>query len=562
MKFCKHVVLALSVGLCSLEAAPRGDGEIRVVLDSLSPSTSGTTTSYALSGNLVSAGGLGTTESYQNYGDIVSTTAGVTIPSIISLSVAEASGTENDGIVVVGQPLTLMSEVRGSELLYQWLFKAEGSEAFEAQDGSTGSSLAFEAALNSSGEYVLEVSNSAGTVVSDPVLVTVYPAIEIDAITSDPATAVVLEGTTVTLSVTGEIPGEPTYQWFSGADAIEGATEASLVIDSISVADAGSYMVTVGNEAGDSVNSDPYSLTVLDAIALEPIAATPSAVVGVGAEVALTASGHVPGTAAYQWEFNGIALDGETGSVLTISSASLDDAGSYSVVVTNEVQTATESIDLEVYEAPELLAVVVTPSSAVLVGTDLQMVASVAGYGSLSYQWSKDGVPIEGATASLLSISEATISNSGSYTLTVTDGLGQTATSESVEITVSEPSAIPAPAALASATLVDPDTNEYLSDWFGTFYTLEETSPIGTLIYSEEQGYIAIAEGSITEDEFWYYDFGFKNWLSTAKGVYPFAYELGNNWQFYAKDISLGFSQRWFYDYGSESWEARAIGGM
>jgi hypothetical protein len=55
--------------------------------------------------------------------------------------------------------------------------------------------------------------------------------------------------------------------------------------------------------------------------------------------------------------------------------------------------------------------------------------------GTLSYQWSKDGSPISGATLSQLLISNAQAANAGSYTVAVTNSIGTT-TSQAATLSV------------------------------------------------------------------------------------------------------------------------------
>lgn len=73
-------------------------------------------------------------------------------------------------------------------------------------------------------------------------------------------------------------------------------------------------------------------------------------------------------------------------------------------------------------------------------GAALSLAAQVEGYGVLTYQWSRGGIEIPGATAASYTLSPASYGEDGtSYTLKVTNVAGET-TSASATITVSPPS--------------------------------------------------------------------------------------------------------------------------
>jgi len=94
-------------------------------------------------------------------------------------------------------------------------------------------------------------------------------------------------------------------------------------------------------------------------------------------------------------------------------------------------------------KAPEIL---VQPGS-VNVGTGARVSLSVVanGGGSLSYQWSKDGVPVSGATASSLLFPSVNGGDAGSYSVTVTDAAGTSVSSAPANLGVSPtPYTVPA----------------------------------------------------------------------------------------------------------------------
>jgi hypothetical protein len=73
-----------------------------------------------------------------------------------------------------------------------------------------------------------------------------------------------------------------------------------------------------------------------------------------GGSVTFTAPGEGTGPISYQWRKNGVAIDGQTNSTLTLSGLTSTDAGQYSVFISNALGTITSS--------NTLLTVIVPPS--------------------------------------------------------------------------------------------------------------------------------------------------------------------------------------------------------
>ncbi len=83
------------------------------------------------------------------------------------------------------------------------------------------------------------------------------PAVPV--ITSQPSGTTVTAGGTVSFTVIAT--GASSYQWVFNGSNLSGATGATLSLNNVQTANAGSYFVTVTNGAG-SVNSDTVTLTV------------------------------------------------------------------------------------------------------------------------------------------------------------------------------------------------------------------------------------------------------------------------------------------------------------
>jgi hypothetical protein len=134
------------------------------------------------------------------------------------------------------------------------------------------------------------------------------------------------------------------YQWqFDGAN-LPGATNSIFTIRKVLPASAGSYTVVLSNALG-SVTSQPATLMVTalgPVITSQPVSQTVPA--GTNAIFAVGATG-VP-SPTYQWQKDGVGLQGATKAVLTVAKARAIDEGSYTVVVSNSLGSVTSAAAL------------------------------------------------------------------------------------------------------------------------------------------------------------------------------------------------------------------------
>ncbi|MFZ4594757.1 MAG: immunoglobulin domain-containing protein, partial [Verrucomicrobiaceae bacterium] len=136
---------------------------------------------------------------------------------------------------------------------------------------------------------------------------------------------------------------------------------------------------------------------------------------------------------AYQWKKGSAALSGQNSPSLIIAAASTNDAGSYSVVVSN-VQGSRESqaATLGVYAAP---TITVQPLPKVVnEGLSASCVVTATG-SAVTYQWKRGSSFISGATSRTLSLTAVDVNDIGSYSVVVSNGAGSV-TSDSVALGV------------------------------------------------------------------------------------------------------------------------------
>jgi len=164
----------------------------------------------------------------------------------------------------------------------------------------------------------------------------------VPAITTQPTSQTVAEGSSVSFSVVASGTATLSYQWRKGGTSISGATSATYSISAAASSDAGSYDVIVSNSAG-SVTSSAATLTVSTSGSPTITTQPTSQSVAVGASATFTVVATGSSTLSYQWRKDGTAISGATSASYAISSVASSDAGSYDVVVTNSIGSATSS---------------------------------------------------------------------------------------------------------------------------------------------------------------------------------------------------------------------------
>ncbi|MGH8176343.1 MAG: immunoglobulin domain-containing protein [Steroidobacter sp.] len=291
-------------------------------------------------------------------------------------------------------------------------------------------------------QYRVVATNSSGSVESATATVSVSDQDVAPAITTQPGSLSVALGGDAVFAVAARGTEALSYQWrFNGA-VIAGANSAVLRLTAVTAARAGSYSVTVSNDAGDA-DSNAAVLTVVAGIpaAVAPTIVTQPAAVTVNAGNTATFAVGVDGSGpfAFQWRRDGVAIAGAASAVITLNNASASDAGSYSVVVSNSVSPAgvpssAATLTVAASSAASAPAIVTQPATLVAApGGSSVLAVAATGSGPLSYQWSLNGTPILGATAPVLVLASVTASDVGSYTVTISNNL-DSVTSQAADV--------------------------------------------------------------------------------------------------------------------------------
>ena len=338
--------------------------------------------------------------------------------------------------VVQGTSVSLTAAAFGGGLSYQW-FKDEAAIPGPKGTGATldlGPVTAADA-----GNYVLTISNLAGSATSGPAtLVVVTPPV----ITVPPSAIAVAEGAAAQLRVEASGVGL-SFQWTKDDAPISApaGTGAVLVLSPATSADAGVYVVTVKNAAG-SVTSIPVTVTVvaIPSITLQPLPVS----VKVGSSLQLTAAASGSGL-SFQWFRGTLALPDAIGTspTLTIAAATLSDAGDYVLRVSNlagsvSSQAATVTVTPSALQ-PTLLANLV--GGTAYEGEAVTFTARVSTSDPVTYRWTKNGTAVDGATSGTLRIDAVQGVDAGAYRAEVTSG-GVSGVTSVIDLSVVAPPVI------------------------------------------------------------------------------------------------------------------------
>jgi hypothetical protein len=267
-------------------------------------------------------------------------------------------------------------------------------------------------------------------------------------ITSQPASVQANAGTTVTFDVSVNGTSPLYYQWYFDSNALAGGTGHFLSLTNVSSSQTGTYFVVVTNAYG-AVTSTNATLIVLNSsptIIQQP----QNTNVFVGANLAFTVlAGGLP-TLAYQWQKDGTSLRGATGSIYRILNAQVTNSGAYSVVITNPYGSVTSSnATLTVLNSSP--TIIQQPQNTnVSVGANVAFPVVAAGWPPFRYQWQKDGAPLPGAISSIYRILNAQVTNSGAYSVVVTNPYGSVTSSNATLVVQVTPPCVPPPPGLVS----------------------------------------------------------------------------------------------------------------
>ncbi|MBL9184351.1 MAG: immunoglobulin domain-containing protein [Verrucomicrobiaceae bacterium] len=226
----------------------------------------------------------------------------------------------------------------------------------------------------------------------------------------------------------GSNDGDSTFSIGTGPDA--DARVLTVAPDgSVWIAGLFSSFNSVATSGVVRLNGDPLTPGIVTQPATTGVAPGDTAYLGVGT----FGSG-----LTFQWFKNGSPLSdggnvsGATTAVLTLSNATTADDADYTVQVTGATTLTSAVAHVYVLGAPVVHAPPV--ATTIYAGQNTSLSAQVYAQAPATYVWRRDGVivtdggRISGATTATLTFTGALATDTGSYTLTVTNGLGTATT--------------------------------------------------------------------------------------------------------------------------------------
>jgi hypothetical protein len=221
-------------------------------------------------------------------------------------------------------------------------------------------------------------------------------------------------------SLTGSVKFKPTAaQSFSGTLEITRSNGSAI---SVSLSGTGSGP-TQTSAVAPTISSQPASVKII---------------AGQTATFNIAATGTAPMT--YQWKKNGAAIGGATSSTYTTpAETTTDNNAAFTAEVSNTAGNATSSAAMLTVTNPIVAPAITTQpaSQTVIAGKAASFAVAASGTAPLTYQWSKNGAAISGATSSTYATpAETTTDNNAKFTVAVSNSAGS-ATSNAAILTVS-----------------------------------------------------------------------------------------------------------------------------
>jgi hypothetical protein len=354
-------------------------------------------------------------------GEASATVSVVAQPSVSIAPVAPICGSS---------PITLTANIsNGNGLPIQWY--ANGNIIVSA----TSATLNIANPATGTTTYSINVGGTSTCAASDDVTVTVYsvPTVSIAPVPS------VCEGQNVTISANAS-GGTPSYSYAWQHNGMSAGNGASISPSDLA-SGSHTYSVTVTDTHGCTASSS----TTFTINAQPTISITPIAPACAGSSMSLTATTN--GAWAIQWYVNGSPINGATSLTLNVPSTT-SGTYTYSVTASGSGSNCSDSAEttVTIYSTP---SVSITPVPSVCEGQNVTISANASGgTPSYSYAWQHNGM----SAGNSASISPSDLaSGSHTYSVTVTDTHGCTASSSTTFTINAQPTISITPIAPACA---------------------------------------------------------------------------------------------------------------
>ncbi|WP_462157485.1 DUF4347 domain-containing protein [Pseudoalteromonas sp. GB56] len=442
---------------------------------------------------------ISVTASYTDGGSTLESVTSAATAAVANINDAPSGSVTISGTAEQGQTLTASNTLSDADgigvISYQWLRDgvpisgATGSSLMLTQT-DVGTQISVTASYTDGGGASESATSAQTSVVSN--------------VNDLPTGSVIISGTATedeTLTVSNTLADEDglgviSYQWFRGGVAIAGATGTSYMLtqDDVGSQITVSASYTDGGSTAESVTSSPTSsvANVNDApTGNVTISGTPTQ------GETLTASNSLAdedglGAITYQWLRDGVAISGATNSAYVLTqddvgtqisvTASYTDGGS----TLESVTSAQTAVVANINDAPTgTVTINGTPTQGETL-TASHDLADEDGLGTITYQWLRDGVPINGATGGTYLLTQTDVGTQISVTASYTDGGGvnESVTSAQTSV-VSNVNDLPTGSVIISGTATEDETLTVSN-------TLADEDGLGVISYQWLRGGVAI----------------------------------------------------------------------
>ncbi len=366
-----------------------------------------------------------------------------------NLPVSVSIDANSESTICEGKPVTFTATLTngGSNPAYQWY---NGNNPISGEISNTYSSNTL-----ANGDIILvqltsnEVCATGNPANSNAIIMTVNPNLPVSvSIAANPGNTI-CDGTSVTFTATPTNGGSnPAYQWFNGANPIEGQTTNTFTTSTLSNGDVITVQLT-SNEvctSGNPATSNAITMTVNPNLPVSvSIAANPGNTICNGTSLTFTATPTNGGSnPAYQW-FNGVnPIEGQTTNTFTTSTLSNGDVITVQLTSNEVCATGNPAISNAITmtvnpNLPVSVSIAANPGNTICDGTSVTFTATPTNGGSNpTYQWFNGANPIEGQTTD--TYTTATLSNGDVITVQLTSNevctTGNPATSNAITMTV------------------------------------------------------------------------------------------------------------------------------
>ena len=303
---------------------------------------------------------------------------------------------------------------------YQWLFNGTPLTDNGHISGSTATNLSISNFQPADlGNYTVIVTNLAGSTTSLVATVTVLNPL----VTTQPQSQSALGGDTVTFGVTATGQQPLAYQWQFNGTNLDWGTNNPLVLTNVLVSQSGLYSLVVTNGYGAAFSSNAILNVIPLRINTQP--QNQSVLGGANVPFSVNVSGQQP--LVFRWQFNGANLDWGTNNPLVLTNVLVSQAGTYSVVVSNNYgMAASSNATLNV----AALAITTQPTNRVAwQGGSAFFKANVSGQAPFGFDWQYNGADIPVTASNLLTLTNLQASQFGPYDVVVSNSYGSVTSS-------------------------------------------------------------------------------------------------------------------------------------